>query len=162
MSHVEHIGPATLYLGDAYEIRPTLGWFDHDVTDPQYEFDNSGGGEFRQARGASEKRRHRPMAKTSLWRLHCGQRAITDCVIEYRKSPSKMLCASGVPGGKSGPKVALSPAFHVHQPCKGQRIVHWHESTSHRVFTLTRTLEAFHAIHRSCDTDCRKIRGAQT
>jgi len=55
MTRVEHIGQATLYLGDAYEIRPTLGWFGADVTDPQYEFDNSGGGAFRKARGASDQ-----------------------------------------------------------------------------------------------------------
>lgn len=55
MMRIETIGSATLYLGDAYEIRPTLGWFDADVTDPQYEFDNSGGGAFRKARGASDQ-----------------------------------------------------------------------------------------------------------
>lgn len=55
MNRIEQIGGATLYLGDAYEIRPTLGWFDSDVTDPQYEFDNSGGGSFRKARGASDQ-----------------------------------------------------------------------------------------------------------
>lgn len=55
MTHIEKIGPATLYLGDAYEIRPTLGWFDSDVMDPQYEFDNSGGGAYRKARGASDQ-----------------------------------------------------------------------------------------------------------
>jgi hypothetical protein len=55
MSVVEIIGGATLYLGDAYEIRPTLGRFDADVMDPQYEFDNSGGGAFRNARGASDQ-----------------------------------------------------------------------------------------------------------
>lgn len=49
------IGPATLYCGDAYEIRPTLGWFDADCMDPQYLFDNSGGGAFRKARGASDQ-----------------------------------------------------------------------------------------------------------
>lgn len=49
------IGNATLYLGNAYEIRPTLGWFDADVMDPQYLFDNSGGGEFRKARGTSDQ-----------------------------------------------------------------------------------------------------------
>ncbi len=49
------IGPATLYLGDAYAIRPTLGRFDVDVMDPQYLFDNSGGGAFRKARGASDQ-----------------------------------------------------------------------------------------------------------
>lgn len=55
MSRVEQIGVATLYLGDAYEIRPNLGWFDVDCTDPQYKFDNSGGGAFRKARGASDQ-----------------------------------------------------------------------------------------------------------
>ena len=41
------IGPATLYLGDAYQIRPTLGWFDADVMDPPYVIRTSGGGSFR-------------------------------------------------------------------------------------------------------------------
>ncbi len=49
------IGNATLYLGDAYVIRPTLGWFDADVMDPPYAFNNSGGGAFRKARGASDQ-----------------------------------------------------------------------------------------------------------
>ena len=49
------IGPATLYLGDAYAIRPTLGFMDADVMDPPYRFDNSGGGAFRAARGASDQ-----------------------------------------------------------------------------------------------------------
>lgn len=44
---VEHIGAATLYLGDAYDIRPTLGWFDADVMDPPYLLATSGGGKFR-------------------------------------------------------------------------------------------------------------------
>lgn len=52
---MSHIGPATLYLGDAYVIRPALGRFDADVMDPQYLFDNSGGGAFRKARGASDQ-----------------------------------------------------------------------------------------------------------
>ena len=49
------IGPRRLYLGDAYTIRPTLGWFDADVMDPPYAFNNSGGGAFRKARGASDQ-----------------------------------------------------------------------------------------------------------
>lgn len=49
------IGNATLYLGDAYRIRPLLGWFDHDVMDPPYEFDSSGGGKWRAERGASDQ-----------------------------------------------------------------------------------------------------------
>lgn len=48
------IGNATLYLGDGYRILPTVGRV-LLVTDPQYEFDNSGGGEFRKARGASDQ-----------------------------------------------------------------------------------------------------------
>lgn len=49
------IGNATLYCGDAYKIRPTLGFFDVDCMDPPYLFDNSGGGAFRKARGASDQ-----------------------------------------------------------------------------------------------------------
>lgn len=41
------IGPATLYCGDAYQIRPTLGWFDADCMDPPYVIRTSGGGSFR-------------------------------------------------------------------------------------------------------------------
>lgn len=49
------IGPpdapiATLYLGDAYAIRPKLGWMDADVMDPPYEFRAEGGGHYRQSR----------------------------------------------------------------------------------------------------------------
>lgn len=47
---VEVIGNATLYLGDAYEIRPTLGWFDADVMDPPYAFRAEGGGGYRRER----------------------------------------------------------------------------------------------------------------
>lgn len=36
MSRVEHIGDATLYLGDCREILPTLGKVDAVVTDPPY------------------------------------------------------------------------------------------------------------------------------
>ena len=49
------IGPATLFCGDAYQIRPTLGRFDVDCMDPPYLFNNSGGGAFRKARGASDQ-----------------------------------------------------------------------------------------------------------
>lgn len=44
------IGPATLYLGDAYQIRPTLGFMDADVMDPPYVIKASGGGQFRKTR----------------------------------------------------------------------------------------------------------------
>lgn len=49
------IGPATLYCGDAYQIRPTLGWFDADVMDPPYLFNNSGGGGFRKTREGADR-----------------------------------------------------------------------------------------------------------
>ncbi|WP_306095015.1 DNA methyltransferase [Qipengyuania flava] len=41
---------ATLYLGDAYAIRPTLGFMDCDVMDPPYLLQTSGGGRLRKAR----------------------------------------------------------------------------------------------------------------
>lgn len=44
------IGPAALYLGDAYDIRPQLGWMDADVFDPPYEFRAEGGGHYRKSR----------------------------------------------------------------------------------------------------------------
>jgi DNA modification methylase len=50
MSRVETIGRATLYLGDCYNILPTLGWVDAIVTDPPYEFRAEGGGMYRAER----------------------------------------------------------------------------------------------------------------
>lgn len=44
------IGPATLYLADAYHLRPRLGWFDADVLDPPYLINASGGGQYRKRR----------------------------------------------------------------------------------------------------------------
>jgi hypothetical protein len=41
---------ATLYLGDAYAIRPTLGFMAADVMDPPYLIATSGGGRYRKAR----------------------------------------------------------------------------------------------------------------
>lgn len=49
------IGPATLYLGDAYTIRPTLGWMDADVMAPPYLIKASGGGAFRKLRDTLDK-----------------------------------------------------------------------------------------------------------
>lgn len=44
------IGTTTLYCGDAYSIRPTLGFYDADVTDPPYVFRATGGGQYRKRR----------------------------------------------------------------------------------------------------------------
>lgn len=49
------IGPHRLYQADAYKLRPLLGFFDADVTDPPYEFNNSGGGKWRKDRGSSNE-----------------------------------------------------------------------------------------------------------
>lgn len=53
--HVVQIGRgdrilATLYCGDAYAIRPGLGFMDADVIDPPYVLHTSGGGHFRKRR----------------------------------------------------------------------------------------------------------------
>ncbi|WP_226018445.1 DNA methyltransferase [Novosphingobium sp. FKTRR1] len=47
---IVNIGPARLYLGDSYAIRPTLGWMDADVMDPPYVFRAAGGGHYRKSR----------------------------------------------------------------------------------------------------------------
>lgn len=52
---VAKIGPATLYCGDAYAIRPTLGWMDCDVMDPPYLIATSGGGKYRKARKSMDE-----------------------------------------------------------------------------------------------------------
>lgn len=41
------IGPHRLFLGDAYETRPLLGFMDVDMFDPPYVIRTSGGGKFR-------------------------------------------------------------------------------------------------------------------
>lgn len=45
MGRVEHIGDATLYLGDCLDVMPTLDNVDVVVTDPPYELSKSGPGE---------------------------------------------------------------------------------------------------------------------
>lgn len=44
------LGNATLYLGDAYKIVPTLGEVDCLASDPQYQFNAQGGGKWKKAR----------------------------------------------------------------------------------------------------------------
>ena len=46
---------ATLYEGDAYAIRPTLGFIDADVTDPPFLLKTSGGGRYRKARKSMDE-----------------------------------------------------------------------------------------------------------
>jgi DNA modification methylase len=50
MTAFASIGPHRLYLGDAYAIRPTLGWMDADIMDPPYAFRAQGGGKWRSER----------------------------------------------------------------------------------------------------------------
>jgi len=58
MTRVEHIGEATLYLGDCREILPTLGKVDAVITDPPYE------DELHQAIGRIRRNDGREMIKT--------------------------------------------------------------------------------------------------
>lgn len=44
------IGPHRLILGDAYAVRPMLGWMDADVLDPPYVIRATGGGRYRKRR----------------------------------------------------------------------------------------------------------------
>jgi site-specific DNA-methyltransferase (adenine-specific) len=46
---------ATLYRGDAYAIRPRLGFMDADVIDPPFLIATSGGGRYRKARKAMDE-----------------------------------------------------------------------------------------------------------
>jgi hypothetical protein len=46
---------ATLYCGDAYTIRPGLGFIDADVIDPPFLMKTSGGGRYRKARQAIDQ-----------------------------------------------------------------------------------------------------------
>ncbi len=46
---------ATLYQGDAYAIRPTLGWMDADIMDPPFLLSTSGGGRYRKARRSMDE-----------------------------------------------------------------------------------------------------------
>lgn len=46
---------ATLYYGDAYTIRPSLGWMDADVMDPAYLINTKGAGSFRKRRRSMDE-----------------------------------------------------------------------------------------------------------
>ena len=49
------IGPHRLFLGDAYQTRPLLGFMDVDLFDPPYKFRAEGGGKYRKAREGMEQ-----------------------------------------------------------------------------------------------------------
>lgn len=53
------IGPHRLFFGDGYELVPLLGRFDVLCMDPQYDFNNSGGGHWRKARRGGAMEIHR-------------------------------------------------------------------------------------------------------
>jgi len=70
------IGPATLYLGDAYALRPTLGFHDADVMDPPYLINVSGAGHYRKKRPnfdrIAREDLHRGFNMTIINPLLCG------------------------------------------------------------------------------------------
>tara|TARA_R110000868_G_scaffold245089_2_gene501588 strand:- start:907 stop:1596 length:690 start_codon:yes stop_codon:yes gene_type:complete len=49
------IGDARLILGDSYKVLPTLGWIEQLCMDPPYAFETAGGGQFRNARGHTDR-----------------------------------------------------------------------------------------------------------
>lgn len=70
------IGQHRLFLGDAYAIRPTLGWMDVDVFDPPYKFRAEGAGQYRKARQGMqqilEENLHKDFDHTIINPLLCG------------------------------------------------------------------------------------------
>lgn len=102
-------GPrATLYLGDAYAIRPTLGYMDADVMDPPYVI---------RATGAGKYRKRRPMMDQLMAEgLHTGfdMRIIRP-----------MLCGSAIVFAHNDQLAELlariKQAFHRHAVCVWQK-----------------------------------------
>jgi hypothetical protein len=75
-AEVRRIGPHSLWLGDAYALRPQLGWFDADVLDPPYLINASGGGHYRKRRPNFDQMMieglHRGFDHTVVNPLLCG------------------------------------------------------------------------------------------
>jgi DNA modification methylase len=74
---VEHIGDATLYLGDCREILPTLGKVDAVVTDPPYGIDGGSGGD---SRYYSKSAYDASFDDTPWYIKSVCARVITDCI----------------------------------------------------------------------------------
>lgn len=70
------IGLHRLYLGDAYTIRPALGWMDADVLDPPYKIRAEGGGRYRKARPhfdqIVDEQLHKDFDRSIINPLQCG------------------------------------------------------------------------------------------
>lgn len=79
MSRVEHIGDATLYLGDCMEILPTLGKVDAVITDPPYGILNLAG----DVAGAVVRKSPRQMGSGTL-----KNRLLNQSNVEWDVAPS--------------------------------------------------------------------------
>lgn len=70
------IGPHRLLLGDAYSMRPALGWMDADVLDPPYVIRADGGGRYRKSRPMFDQIKsedlHAGFDMTVINPLQCG------------------------------------------------------------------------------------------
>jgi DNA modification methylase len=66
MTRIEHIGDATLYLGDCRDILPTLGKVDAVVTDPPYGIGAANGAK-RGGTDASGRYKRRPKTYAGTW-----------------------------------------------------------------------------------------------
>ena len=77
MSRVEHIGDATLYLGDCREILPTLGKVDAVVTDPPYGINMAARGTI----GTSNKGETKDYGKRN-WDEHPPDQGLIEDILE--------------------------------------------------------------------------------
>lgn len=72
---IEHIGDATLYLGDCLEVLPTLGRVDAVVTDPPYGIDYGRSGGFSASHGWGQWR------ENVAWDAERPKRSIFDAML---------------------------------------------------------------------------------
>lgn len=73
---IVEVGPHRLYRGDAYAIRPALGWMDCDLFDPPYLFRGEGGGRYRKKRPMMDQLMveglHKGFDQSIINPLQCG------------------------------------------------------------------------------------------
>jgi len=95
MIRAEHIGNATLCLGDCAQVLPAIKTGRPDdctiVTDPPYEFNNSGGGKFRRSRYGSNAITQAGLDKGFDMRLINKDRASSAVVFCHNDQVSELM-----------------------------------------------------------------------
>lgn len=103
------IGPHRLFLGDAYAIRPTLGWMDADILDPPYLIRASGGGRYRKRRPMMDRLidegLHKGFDLSIVNPLYCG----STIIFAHNDQLADLL-------------VHLRGSFHRHALCVWQKV----------------------------------------